>query len=115
MTTSMPSGDGTVTDAPSQSALDDDAAPTTSLDPDAPAADDAARDAPTPDGPAADDPAPDAPASNAPDGRTVLDGPALENREMHLATEDLRSSEDKTASAREIVSDLARKTQPGKA
>ncbi len=98
MTTSMPSGDGTVNDAPSETALDDDAAPRTGLDPDT-----------------APDAAGDADASAAAQGeRTVLDGPALENQEMHRATDDLRSSQDKTAAAREFADELAR-TQPGDA
>ena len=49
----------------------------------------------------------------APDaGRTVLDGPALENEEMRKGTEDLRSSEDKVAQAREFADEVARRTEP---
>lgn len=48
----------------------------------------------------------------APSGRTVLDGPALENEEMLRGTEDLRSSEDKVAQAREYADKVARRTEP---
>lgn len=44
--------------------------------------------------------------------KTVLDGPALENEEMRRGTEDLRSSQDKTAQARDFADDVARKTEP---
>lgn len=43
---------------------------------------------------------------------TVLDGPALENEEMRKGTEDLRSSQDKIAQAREFADDVARRTEP---
>ncbi len=136
MTTSMPSGDGTVTDSPTRSAVDELAAPTTGLDPDT------AADAPgetdtsaasqaqpesdpdtrggTATGSASDagdeaSAVADAGTSPAPADRTVLDGPALENEEMHRATDDLRSSQDKTAAAREIADKLAAATQPGDA
>ena len=92
MTASMPSGDGTVTDGPTRSARDDEAAPGTGLEPDAGA---------DPSGETA-----------SPAGRTILDGPALENAEMQLATDDLRSSEDKSAAAREIADQLAAQTLP---
>jgi hypothetical protein len=97
MTTSMPTGDGTVPDGPTRSEVDQDAAPTTGLEPDT-AADAAGETTSTPAG--------------APADRTVLDGPALENQEMHRATDDLRSSQDKTAAAREIADELASTTQP---
>ena len=97
MTTSMPSGDGALTDSPRASEVDDEAAPTTGLDPDTAA--DAAGETTHP-GRRGD--------------RTVLDGPALENEEMHRATDDLRSSQDKTAAARDFADELA-KTQPGDA
>ncbi|WP_395725542.1 hypothetical protein [Nakamurella sp.] len=45
-------------------------------------------------------------------GKTVLDGPALENEQMRRGTEDLRSSQDKTAQAREFADDVARTTEP---
>jgi hypothetical protein len=132
MTTSMPSGDGTVTDGPTRSAVDEEAAPTTGLEPDT-AADaagetDASPAVATPEvdpdtrpetgsaGPAAGDEEPSGAATNvagASADRTVLDGPALENEEMHRATEDLRSSQNKTAAAREIADRLASTTQPG--
>ena len=97
MTTSMPSGDGAMTDSPSASELDVEAAPTTGLEPDTAA--DAAGEAAAP------------AAAGAPADGTVLDGPASENPEMHRATDDLRSSEEKTAAAREFADELA-KTQP---
>lgn len=56
-------------------------------------------------------PADDGPTSGAP-AETELTGPALENPEMHLATDDLQSSEAKSAEAREIADDLAASTQP---
>jgi len=99
MTASLPSGDGTVTDAPTETALDGEASPETGLEPDT-----------APD--AADDPNRSVSADAALGDRTVLDGPALENEEMHRATDDLRSSEAKLADAREIAGDLAAKTQP---
>jgi hypothetical protein len=45
-------------------------------------------------------------------GKTVLDGPALENEEMRRGTEELRSSQDKTDQAREFAADVARTTEP---
>jgi hypothetical protein len=52
-------------------------------------------------------------ADNGPDAaKTVLDGPALENEEMRRGTEDLRSSQDKIAQAREFADEVARKTEP---
>ena len=120
MTTSMPSGDAAVTDSPSASELDVEAAPTTGLDPDT-ATDAAGESAASTSADVATgvdpDPGPESQpnAAGAGDGepaveaagesgparadRTVLDGPALENEEMHRATEDLRSSQDKTATA----------------
>jgi len=130
MTSSMPSGDGTVTDAPSQSALDVEAAPGTGLGPDTAA--DAAGETDTSAASAAPESDPDtrggtasgaeqqpgsAATSNGepgPGDRTVLDGPALQNEEMRRATDDLRSSQDKTAAARAFADELAR-TQPGDA
>ena len=49
-----------------------------------------------------------------PDGaaKTILDGPALENEEMRRGTEELRSSQDKIAQAREFADDVARQTEP---
>ena len=134
MTTSMPTGDGTVADGPARSAVDEDAAPTTGLEPDTAAdaaggTDSSAADAATQVDPATEpgnrsaesvddhgQPAtePESPEV-APADRTVLDGPALENPEMHRATDDLRSSQDKTADAREIADKLAAATQPGDA
>jgi hypothetical protein len=128
----MPSGDGTVTDSPTQSAVDEEAAPSNGLDPDT--APDAAGDTDTSAAAAAaPESDPDAgggtasaaaaagedqagPAADSADaaaaaGRTVLDGPALENPEMHRATEDLQSSEDKIAEARVIADDLAATTR----
>lgn len=94
MTSSLPAGDGLTSDAPAESALDENAAPDNGSEPDT--APDTAGENPTP----------------APPGGTVLDGPALENPEMQRATEDLRSSEDKSRQAREIANDLAASTQP---
>ena len=123
MTTSMPSGDGTVTDSPTESAVDEEAAPATGLDPDT--APDAAgetdtsvaagEDAPVAAGedkPVAANAAPEREAAPVAD-RTVLDGPALQNPEMHRATEDLQSSEDKIADARQIADDLSAATRSG--
>jgi hypothetical protein len=94
MTSSLPAGDGLTSDAPAESALDVDAAPETGNEPDT-AADAAGEQS--------------APAASS---GTELDGPALENPEMRRATDDLRSSEVKTAGAREIADDLAARTQP---
>lgn len=44
--------------------------------------------------------------------RTILDGPALENEEMRRGTEDLQSSQDKIAQAREFADEVARMTEP---
>jgi hypothetical protein len=113
---------------PAQSAVDEDAAPTTGLDPDTAADAAGETDASTaPNAAPESDPGTrggtrsvaedqvDTEANGnrgaAPGERTVLDGPALENQEMHRATDDLRSSEDKIAAAREFADELAR-TQP---
>ena len=57
---------------------------------------------------------PDHDADDGPDAaaKTVLDGPALANEEMRRGTEDLRSSQDKSAQAREFADDVARATEP---
>ena len=134
MTTSMPTGDGTVADGPTRSAVDEEAAPTTGLEPDTAADAAGETDSATagqttkmdsdigsgnPSAEPVDDdgqPAPEPESREvAPADRTVLDGPALENSEMHRATDDLRSSQDKTAAAREIADKLAAATQPGDA
>lgn len=89
-------------------ALDDNAAPETGNEPDTPSesasdpavSEDALTEALEADGDA------------VPDQRTVLDGPALENDEMHKATDDLRSSEEKTGQAKEIASDFVARTEP---
>ena len=94
MTSTLPAGDGLTSDGPAESALDDNAAPQTGSEPDT--APDAAGEESTP----------------AARGGTELDGPALENPEMHRATEDLQSSETKSAEAREIADQLASSTQP---
>lgn len=103
MTASLPTNDpGNETDDVPGAALDSDAAPGTGAEPDTggPAA------AAEPDVDGMPDAGPDAAA------RTVLDGPALENEQMRRGTEDLRSSEDKIAQAREFADDVARKTEP---
>jgi hypothetical protein len=94
MTSSLPGGDGLTSDSPSETELDDNAAPQTGTEPDT--ARDAGGEESTP----------------ATRGGTELDGPALENPEMHRATDDLRSSEAKSAQAREFADDLAASTQP---
>jgi hypothetical protein len=132
MTTSMPTGAAAVSDGPTRSEVDGEAAPTTGMEPDTAADAAGETDAPvTADAtaevipnthpetgstePADDDELPAAAAKSTVAGvaadRTVLDGPALENEEMHRATDDLRSSEEKTAAAREFADELA-KTQP---
>lgn len=91
-----------------ESALDDNAAPTTGSEPDTssePASDPAVSEEALTEAVEAD-------GSAAGDGRTVLDGPALENDEMHKATDDLRSSEQKSAQAKEIAADFVAKTEP---
>jgi hypothetical protein len=96
MSSSLPAGDGLTSDAPAGTALDENAAPETGSEPDT---------------------APDAAgggSSPATRGGTELDGPALENPEMHRATDDLRSSEVKSAEARAIADDLAASTQPSR-
>ena len=92
MTTSMPSGDGTVPGSSPASGLDEDAAPAAGLDPDTPAE--------------------PAGQGRRPPDHTELDGPALENDEIRRATDDLQSSEVKSAAAREIVDELTAKTNP---
>ncbi len=94
MTSSMPAGDGLTSDAPAETALDENAAPAAGSEPDT--APDAAGEESTP----------------AVHGGTELAGPALENLEMHRATDDLRSSEHKSAQAREIADALSASTQP---
>ena len=132
MTTSMPTGAAAVSDGPTRSEVDGEAAPTTGMEPDTAADAAGATDAPvtgdaTPEvgpnthpetgstPPADDDERPATATTPKADrsvaDRTVLDGPALENEEMHRATDDLRSSEEKTAAAREFADELA-KTQP---
>lgn len=96
MTSSQLSPEDTAQDA----ALDGDAAPATGREPDT------ATDS------AADPAASVAPAAPENTGRTELDGPALENEEMRGATEELRSSEAKSAQAKEIAQDLVAKTEP---
>jgi hypothetical protein len=85
-----------------EAALDDDAAPTTGTEPDT------ASQSPS----EPDSSSPATAAAPVGDGRTVLDGPALENEEMRRATEELRSSEQKSAQARDIAQDLVAKTEP---
>ncbi len=82
-------------------AVDDDAAPIGGAEPDTAGSE--SRSQPDVDG------VPTGPDAAA---RTVLDGPALENEEMRRATEDLRSSEAKSAQAREFADEVARKTEP---
>ena len=86
-------------------ALDDDAAPDTGSEPDTPSA-------------SASDPAVseealteavEADGEGAGTGRTVLDGPALTNPEMHKATDDLQSSEEKSEQAKEFAGEVAAK------
>lgn len=89
-----------------ESALDDNAAPTTGSEPDTssePASDPAVSEEALTEAVEAD---------GADSGQTVLDGPALENEEMHKATDDLRSSEQKSAQAKEIADDFVAKTEP---
>ena len=132
MTTSMPTGAAAATDGPTRSEVDGEAAPTTGMEPDTAA--DAAGET---DAAVTADATPEVvPNAHSESGstesadydertatatkskldravadRTVLDGPASENPEMHRATDDLRSSEEKTAAAREFADELA-KTQP---
>ena len=94
MTSSLPAGDGLTSDGPTETALDENAAPQTGREPDT--APDAAGEESTP----------------AARGGTELDGPALANPEMHRATEDLQSSEAKSAAALEIADELCARTQP---
>jgi hypothetical protein len=86
-----------------EAALDDDAAPTTGTEPDTASQSPSEPDSSSP---------PATAAAPVGDGRTVLDGPALENEEMRGATEELRSSEQKSAQARDIAQDLVAKTEP---
>ena len=53
-------------------------------------------------------PDPQGEGTQPPSARTELDGPALENDEMRRATDDLRSSEDKSAQARDFAEQLSR-------
>lgn len=94
MTSSLPAGDGLTSDGPAETALDENAAAQTGSEPDT--APDAAGEESTP----------------AARGGTELDGPALQNPEMRRATDDLQSSEAKSAAAREIADELTASTQP---
>ena len=103
MTASPPTNDpGNETDDVPGAALDSDAAPDTGTEPDTagPAA------AAEPDVAGVPEAGPHAAAE------TVLDGPARENEEMRRGTDDLRSSEQKVAQAREFADEVARKTEP---
>ncbi len=114
MTGSLPSGDGTVDSTSPGSVADDAAAPATGLEPDT--APDAAGADPAGDDAAGQDAAgqneEDAPRPPGPE-LTELTGPAESNDKMRLGTEDLRSSERKTAEAKEIAADLTSLTRPG--
>ncbi len=103
MTTDLPQNEGSLEDDVPAAALDEDAAPDTGLEPDT--APDAAGENAAPDGSESLDP-------GTAGGRTVLAGPALENNEMRRGTDDLRSSEENSAEARQIADDLARRTEP---
>lgn len=136
MSTSLPSGEGSLTGEATRSEVDPETPPSTGLEPDT-AADAAGAQETTPteenapapdiddenragvadgsDTPAAEeDPAAgskDAASTGSPAAaRTELDGPALENPEMRRATEDLQSSEEKTAQARDFSDDLVKQT-----
>lgn len=137
MTSSLPSGDGTSPGTGPSSALDEDALPDTGTEPDTAetaAGQDqisAAPDAPHAAGPGADDTSTPAetveaenPAAaqddldpdsrdNRPSDKVELDGPAVDNEEVRRATEDLRSSEDSIAEAREYAEDVRSHTEPG--
>jgi hypothetical protein len=137
MSTSLPSGEGSLTGETTRSEVDPETAPSTGLEPDtaadaagahqttpsdgnapAPDVDEENRadprdgaDAPVEnDGSAAADDSKDATTGSPTSARTELDGPALENPEMRRATEDLQSSEEKTAQAREFSDDLVKQT-----
>ena len=103
MTASLPENDpGNDTDGVATTALDDDAAPGDGAEPDT-------------GGPAAaGEPEVDRVPERGPDAaaRTLLDGPAAENPEMRKGTEDLQSSQDKIAQARDFADDVARRTEP---
>jgi len=104
MTASLPANhSGIDTDGVAGAALDSDAAPAGGAEPDTagPAS------GTDPDVPGVPEAGPDTAA------RTILDGPALENEEMRRGTEELRSSQDKIAEAREFADDVARQTEPG--
>ena len=127
----MTSAEGSPAGHSSEAALDEDAAPDTGLEPDtagdAAGEDDATAPADQAHTPNAEpdrtvenpagvttgkEPAADSHPARAHPERAVLDGPALENDEMARATDDLQSSQDKSAAAKEIVADLIGKTQP---
>jgi hypothetical protein len=103
MTASLPANDpGNDTDDTQRAALDEDAAPDTGSEPDTAG----------PEGATEPDVA-GVPATGADEAaRTILDGPALENEEMRRGTEDLQSSQDKIAQAREFADEVARTTEP---
>jgi hypothetical protein len=104
MTASLPGNDpGNDTDGTPTAALDEDAAPDTGTEPDTAGPADATA---ATDVEGVPNTGPDAAA------RTVLDGPALENDEMRRGTEDLTSSEDKIAEAREFAQDVSRHQEP---
>ena len=106
MTSGLPANDPTPDDT-ATAALDEDAAPDTGAEPDTAGAEgETAAGSTTPDVDGVPEVAADA------TGRTVLSGPALENAEMRRGTEDLRSSQEKSAQAREFADEVARKTGP---
>ena len=108
MTSSLPAGDAVTTNDSADPALDEDAPPATGLEPDT--ATNAAGQGEV----SASTDVPPTPNQNdeQTSATTTLDGPALENDEMRRGTEDLVSSEEKLAEARDYGDELTAKTLP---
>jgi hypothetical protein len=105
MTSSLPAGDAVTTNDPADPALDEDAPTATGLEPDtaanAPGEGEASGSADVANTADRDDGRPR-------DPHTTLDGPALENDEIRRGTEDLLSSEEKLAEAKEYRDEVAK-------
>ena len=109
MTSNLPAGDAVTPNDSAGPALGEDAPPATGLEPDT-AADAAGKGKASASADVA--PTPDSADGQPPPTHTTLSGPALENDEMRRGTEDLLSSEEKLAEAREFGDDVAARTRP---
>jgi hypothetical protein len=109
MTSNLPAGDAVTTDDSADPALDEDAPAATGVGPDAPSNAPGEREV---SGSADVANTADQDDGRPPVAHTTLDGPALENDEMRRGTEDLLSSEEKLAEAKEYRDEVAAKTPP---